>query len=200
MQKKPFPHDLDLDGWFVRRIHPIKAVMRIIFGIFWLIDGIFKFSPVLAQAFPTMVKGAAYGQPAWLAGWFSGWSSIVSSNPAFFVYSTGIVEVFLAFCIIAGFMRKTSYAVTFFVSLLIWSVPEGFGGPYGPGSTDIGTGIVYALTSFLLLIINAIFGPSKYSLDYWIEKKFPRWRVIAEVSSKYKCDASTPNLSNVSDS
>jgi nitrite reductase (NO-forming) len=66
--------------------------------------------------------------------------------------------------------------------LIIWSVPEGFGGPYGPGSTDIGTGMVYAIVSFLLLVINAAFGPSRYSLDFIIERKWPRWKKIAEIN------------------
>lgn len=187
MQKNPSNHGIDLDNWFVRHIHMIKTGLRIVFGIFWLVDGALKFSPDLVQGFPQMVRDASSGQPAWLGGWFSAWASVVSSNPAFFVYGTGIVEVLLAFCMIAGFMRKTAYAATFFVSLLIWAVPEGFGGPYGPSSTDIGTGVVYALTSFLLLALNAAFCPGKYSLDRWIEKRVPRWAKVAEMSSKCNC-------------
>lgn len=108
---------------------------------------------------------------------------VVSSNPAFYVYSTGILELALAFCLIFGFLRKPAYTVSLFLSLIIWSVPEGFGGPYGPGSTDIGTGIVYAIVSFMLLVINAAFGPARYSLDFLIERKWPRWRKIAEIRS-----------------
>lgn len=183
MEKQPSSYP-NADNWFVRRIHQIKTIVRIVFGVFWLIDGVLKFSPNLVQAFPDMVRSAAAGQPSWLAGWFSSWASVVSSNPSFFVYSIGIVEILIAFCIITGFMRKITYLVTFFISLLIWSVPEGFGGPYGPGSTDIGTGVVYALTSFLLLIINATSGTSRYSLDRFIESRFPAWKRIAEVSQK----------------
>lgn len=184
MEKQPFSNCPDSDNWFVRRIHQIETILRIVFGVFWAIDGVLKFSPGLASAFPDMIRGAASGQPSWLAGWFYSWASIVSLNPDFFVYSAGIVELFLAFCIIAGFMSKLAYVITFFVSLLIWAVPEGFGGPYGPNSTDIGTGVVYALTSFLLLTINAHCGASRYSLDRIIENRYARWRFLAEVLRK----------------
>lgn len=149
--------------------------------MFWLIDGALKFQPSFVNAISPIVT--ASGQPAWLAGWFSFWASATSSNTAFFVYSTGVLEVAIGTCLILGLMRKLAYTASFFVSLLIWSVPEGFGGPYVPGSTDIGTGIVYALASLLFLVMNATFGPSRYSLDLQIEKRFPGWKKIAEVKS-----------------
>jgi nitrite reductase (NO-forming) len=173
--------DVTLDNWFARNLFSLKTVVRIIFGVFWAIDGALKFDPGFVETFPSMIKDAASGQPSWLAGWFSFWASITSSNPAFYVYSTGLLEVTLAFFLIFGFMRKLSYTVSLFLSLMIWSVPEGFGGPYGPSSSDIGTGIVYALVSLMLLLINATFGPSRYSLDFLIEKKSPQWQKIAEI-------------------
>ncbi len=172
-----------LDNWFVRNVSALKVVLRVIFGMFWLIDGALKFQPGLVNVFPDMIRSASDGQPAWLAGWFSFWASTTSSNPAFFVYSTGVLEVTIGACLTLGLLRKLTYTASFFVSLVIWSVPEGFGGPYGPGSTDIGTGIVYALASLLFLMVNAVFGPSRSSLDSQIEKRRPGWKKIAEVRS-----------------
>lgn len=79
-------------------------------------------------------------------------------------------------------MKKISYIGGFIFSLMIWSVPEGFGGPYGPSSTDIGTGIAYAIVFLMLMVINAIGGTSKYSIDEWLEKKFKWWHKFAEFS------------------
>jgi uncharacterized membrane protein YphA (DoxX/SURF4 family) len=143
-----------LDNWLVRNVHSLKTIVRIIFGVFWAIDGVLKFQPGYVASFPGSIKEAASGQPSWLAGWFSFWSSTTSSNPAFYVYSTGLLEVVLAFCLILGFLRKPAYIVSLFLSLVIWSVPEGFGGPYGRGSTDIGTGIVYAIVSLMFLLME----------------------------------------------
>ena len=170
-----------MDNWFMRNLSVIKAVLRVVFGAFWLVDGILKFQPGLVDAFPDMVRSAAAGQPQWLSGWFSFWAVVTSSNPAFFVYSTGALEVVLGLALVLGILRKISYTASFFLALVIWSVPEGFGGPYGPGSTDIGTGIVYSLASLLFLTINAAFGPSRYSVDFAIERSFPAWKRFAEV-------------------
>jgi thiosulfate dehydrogenase (quinone) large subunit len=173
---------LNVDNWFVRNLLSLKTIVRIIFGIFWAIDGALKFAPGFVDAFSSMIKDAASGQPALLTGWFSFWASITSSNPSFYVYSTGLVELAIAFGIIFGFMRKPVYIISLLLSLFIWSVPEGFGGPYGPGSTDVGTGAVYAIVAFMLLIINATFGPSRYSLDFIIERKWNWWKKIAEIN------------------
>jgi uncharacterized membrane protein YphA (DoxX/SURF4 family) len=173
--------EIALDNWFVRNLSSLKTIIRIIFGVFWTIDGALKFAPGFVDSFSSMIKDAASGQPSWLAGWFSFWASITSSNPSFYVYSTGLIELALGLGIIFGFLRKPVYIISLLLSLIIWSVPEGFGGPYGPGSSDIGTGIVYAIVAFMLLIINATFGPSRYSLDFLIEGKWRWWKKIAEI-------------------
>jgi hypothetical protein len=76
---------LSLDNWFVRNVSSLKTIVRIIFGVFWGIDGILKFQPGFVDSFPGSIKDAASGQPAWLARWFSFWSSNTSSNPALYV-------------------------------------------------------------------------------------------------------------------
>ena len=86
----------------------------------------------------------------------------------------------LGLALVLGFLRKLVYIGGMIYSLFIWAVPEGFGGPYGPGSTDIGTGIIYSFTFLALIIINATYGPSKYSLDALIEKRLPSWKRLAE--------------------
>jgi nitrite reductase (NO-forming) len=172
-----------LDNWFVKHINPLKTGMRIIFGIIWGIDGALKFQPGLVSSYPSLINGVASGQPSWLSGWFSFWASATSSDPALFVRTQGILELALATTLILGLLRKIAYTGGFFLSLLIWAVPEGFGGPYGPSSTDIGTGVIYALTFLLLIVVNATFGPSKMSLDWYIERKWPPWKRIAEIRS-----------------
>jgi nitrite reductase (NO-forming) len=172
-----------LDNLLVRNISLLKTSMRILFGIIWGIDGALKFQPGLVGAFPSMMEAVVTGQPTFLKGWFSFWSSLTLSNPAMFVQMQGIFELTLSLALILGLLRKVAYVGGFFLSLLIWAVPEGFGGPYGPTSTDIGTGIIYALGFLFLILVNATFGPSRLSLDWLIERKWPSWRKIAEVRS-----------------
>jgi nitrite reductase (NO-forming) len=167
-------------SWFGRNVRWLKSAIRVVFGIVWLVDASFKFQPSFSQTFSTLLSGAAAGQPAWLAGWFYFWANITSTNPAFFAYLIAVLELALAISLILGFMRKVGYTGGFLLSLVIWSVPESFGGPYGPSATDIGTGIIYAIAFLMLMIINMQGGTSKYSLDRVIEKRVKWWRKLAE--------------------
>ena len=165
-------------NWVVRNIGWLKSFMRIILGIVWLIDGSLKFSSGFVDSFPALIK--SQGQPSWLQPWFNFWSSVTSANAAPFVYSIGTLEVALGAALVLGFMRKIAYLSGMVLSLLIWAIPEGFGGPYGPASTDIGTGVIYSFLFLSLIIVNTISGPSKYSLDFLIERKYPAWKRVAE--------------------
>jgi hypothetical protein len=170
-----------IDNWFVRSGYKLSRVFAIIFGIIWGIDGYLKFQNNLAASLSDMISGAAQGQPSWLQPWFSFWTTQAASNPVFWTYLVGALELSLAFALIAGFLRKTAYSGGFILSLFIWAVPEGFGGAYGPGATDIGTGIVYAMTFLFLLMLNASHGTDPYTLDARIEKKVSWWKALAEL-------------------
>jgi len=167
-------------NWVVRNVSWLKSFIRIFLGIVWLIDGYLKFTPGLVDSFPDLVRRAGEGQPTWLQPWFNFWSSVTTGNAALFVYSTGVLEVALGIALVLGSMRKLAYLGGIIFSLFIWAIPEGFGGPYGPSSTDIGTGIIYSFVFLSLVIINTISGPSKYSLDFLIERKYPLWKRLSE--------------------
>jgi nitrite reductase (NO-forming) len=172
----------NVDSWFVRNASIFTRFVELVFGIIWLTDASFKFQPSFGSSFTTLISQAAAGQPAWLQGWYSFWIATTSSHPFFFVYLIALSELAVALALIFGFMRKTAYAGGIMLSLLIWSVPEGFGGPYGPSSTDIGTGIIYAIVFLLLLALNATYRNNKYTADHVIEKKVKWWSTLAELN------------------
>ncbi len=172
---------LNFDRWFSKNAYAVGRAFAIVFGVIWGIDGVFKFTNGLVDSLPSMISSAAANQPSWLSGWFSFWSAQTAGNPAFWVYLTGALELALAFSLIFGFARKIGYGGGFLLSLFIWAVPEGFGGPYGPGATDIGTGIIYALVFLFLMAWNASAGKNTYTLDRKIEKRFKSWKAIAEI-------------------
>ncbi len=166
--------------FFYRNSSILKSLARIVFGVVWLIDASFKFQPSFLQNFSSLIQSGAADQPMWLRGWFGFWTSTTAANPALWAYIIAFSELALAICLIFGFMTKVGYSGGFALSLLIWAVPEGLGGPYGPSSTDIGTGIIYAIVFLMLIIINAAEGPSRYSIDYYLEKKISWWKKLAE--------------------
>lgn len=163
-----------------------KSGVRILFGVVWMIDAIFKWQPAFRAEYLNLIQGAAKGQPAWLVPWFHGIANVVASNPVLFAYLTAIVETLIAAGLILGVARKLTYILAALFAAAIWASAEGFGGPYTVGATDIGTGIIYSILFLALLALNYHAGPSRFSLDYLIEKHFPAWRKIAELGAATK--------------
>lgn len=172
-----------LDSWIVRNVGLLKRGFAIVFGLLWVVDGTLKFTSGFVASFPGAVQTAASNAPSWLAGWYSFWETQASGNAAVIVDSVGVLELALGLAVILGVLRKIAYTGGIALSLLIWAVPEGFGGPYsvGSGGTDVGTGVVYALVFVGLIIINATFGPSRWTIDALIERRWPGWMRLAEI-------------------
>jgi len=168
--------------WWVRHAQPLKTLFRLMLGVAWFTDGILKFTSGFVNDFLASVQASQASAPSWLSGWFSFWATQASSNATLIVYTVGVLEIALGLALLFGFMRKIAYSGGVILALLIWAVPEGFGGPYqsGAGGTDIGTGVIYAIAFLGLILINATYGPSRASLDYYIERRFPKWARIAE--------------------
>jgi rusticyanin len=153
-----------------------------LFGLFWGLDAGLKLIPGTAFWFQERMIAAGIGQPSWLSGWFAFWLSQANAYGPLDVALVGSFEFFLAVALIAGLLRKTAYLVGLILSLSIWAIPEGFGGPYDPGTFDIGVGIVYAIGFLFLIALDADPTSRAQTLDEKIEKRWPRWAAIAEVS------------------
>lgn len=156
------------------------AVLRIIFGLMWAVDAAFKWSPSFTNGFLGQVQSAAEGQPAWLHSWFSFWIHLLSTNVQFFAMVTAVVETLIALALIFGVLRQVVYIAAAVFSLLIWAIPEGFGGPYSAASTDIGVGIVYTVVFFSLYGLERMARPARWALDTVIARRIPWWAVIAD--------------------
>ncbi|TAL90946.1 MAG: nitrite reductase, partial [Rhodanobacter sp.] len=154
--------------------------MRVAFGVIWAMGAALTWAPDFAVHYVGYLHNAAQGQPAWLAGWFALWIGLVTPHAMLFTWLTRIVETTIALALLTGFARKTLYVVGALFSLLVWSTAEGFGGPYTVGANNMGTAISYVLIFVALIAINVRGGRSPYSLDYFIEKRWPRWRRVAE--------------------
>lgn len=169
------------DNWFSKNAPGIGRTVEVLFGLIWGVDVVLKLNSQFISNFPQLIMGASNGQPQWLSGWFSFWSSATSVNPMFFAYMIIALEAALCISLVFGFARKLAYGGGFLLSFLIWSVPEGFGGPYGPTSTDIGAGIIYAMIFLFLAVINATYGPDSHTLDSVLEKRVGWWKSVSEI-------------------
>lgn len=155
------------------------AILRIAFGFMWAINAVFKWQPAFRKGFLDQISGAADGQPHWLSGWFHFWAQLLGHNPQLFSYTVTVAETLIALALVFGIARRVTYLSAAMFSLLIWAIPEGFGGPYSASSTDIGTGIIYATVFFSLYGLDKLANQSKWSLDNYIIKRLPWWAAIA---------------------
>ena len=67
------------------------------------------------------------------------------------------------------------------LTLAIWSIDEGFSGPYGPGSTDIGAAIIYVFVFLALIVIDASSTGPEWCLDTVIERRMKSWSKLTEL-------------------
>ncbi len=156
------------------------AALRVAFGIIWVINAAFTWTPKFAANYVGYLHNAADGQPAWSAFWFNTWIDIVTPRAELFLWLTRLATTALAFALLFGFGRRTVYVLGALYSLLVWSTAEGFGGPYAVGGSNMGVGIIYFLLFAVLIAINNRAGTSPYSFDYYIEKTWRPWGIIAE--------------------
>ena len=145
------------------------AVLRIIFGFVWAIDAYFKWSPEFINNLSNYLTDGAQGQPALVQAWVNLWVRGVSVDPHFFAVVVALGETAIAIGLIFGLFTKGAHLGGIAMSLVIWSTAEGFGGPYMPGSTDIGAAIIY-----LLLHIALWLGKSwrYYGVDSLLHDKY----------------------------
>lgn len=155
------------------------AILRIIFGLIWAIDATFKWQSSFRNSFLSQIQAAATGQPHWLSGWFNFWIRLFSHNPHAFAAVVTAIETLIAILLVFGIARRATYVSAAVFSILIWAIPEGFGGPYSSSSTDIGTGIIYAIVFFSLYGLDRLATQSTWSVDNYIVKHVPWWAVIA---------------------
>lgn len=157
-----------------------KDALRIAFGVIWAIDATLKWMPGFRDGYLSTIQGIADGQPGWLRWWFDFWIRIQQHDATFFWALVATSETLIALALITGFARKLTYLAAITFSVLIWSIAEGFGGPYTSGASDIGTAIIYAIVFAGLLALSYYAGPARYSADYYLEKKVSWWWRIAE--------------------
>jgi nitrite reductase (NO-forming) len=154
------------------------ALLRIAFGGIWAVDASLKWQPAFQANFQQILSDVAKGQPGFLGWWFGLWQLVVSGHAPIFGILTASTETYLALALLTGLARKFTYSLGILYGLFVWSVAEGFGGPYVPGTTtDVGAAIIYSLLFLALLLADA----GRFSVDSLIERKVTAWRWVSEL-------------------
>ena len=164
-----------LEAWRLNGL----GLLRILFGIIWLIDAWFKWQPEFIGKFTDYLTGALDGQPALVQAWINFWINIVNVNPTALAYAVALGETAIAIGLILGVLSNLTYLGGTLLSLVIWSTAESFGGPYAPGSTDIGAAVIYVLVFAGLYLSSA---GLYLGLDRWLTPLLGRWGRLASGS------------------
>ena len=159
------------------------TALRVAFGIIWMVGAALTWLPDFAAHYVGYLHNAAQGQPGWNSWWFEMWIALVTPHATLFTWLTRLAVSAIAIALLIGFGGRTLYALGALFSLLVWSTAEGFGGPYAVGVSNIGTAITYVLLFVALIGLHYRAGLVPYSLDYLIERRWPRWQRIAEWSN-----------------
>ena len=153
------------------------GILRILFGIVWAVAASLKWQPAFIKGFVDIVQGAMDGQPQPVKLWIAFWLSIIHINPSLFAYAIAITETALALCFILGAFTNLACVAGILLSLGVWTVAEGFGGPYIAGQTvDVGTALPYAILCAVLLCVSA---GQYYGLDRRLARRLGRFSFLA---------------------
>src|SRR6266699_814480 len=157
------------------------GILRIVFGLVWAIDAWFKWQPDFIHNFKSYLTGSLDGQPVAVQAWINFWIRVVNVNPHFFAYLVAIGETAVAIGLIFGLFSNLTNIGGVLLSVVIWATAEGFGGPYAPGSTDIGAAIIYVLVFAGLFLANA---GLYYGVDRWLSSKLGTLSFLASGREK----------------
>lgn len=161
------------------------VILRIGFGVVWALDAYLKWKPAFIRQYADDVASASKGQPDLLRPWFHFWRQVVTLSPQGLAYATAVVETLIAAGLLLGFGRRVLYIGGALWSLAIWTIPEGFGGSFIAGATDIGTAIMYAFVFLALYSLETLPAATHvWTLDRIVERRFRPWRLLAEPSGR----------------
>src|SRR6516165_993668 len=177
-------------GWLIVTASAVRAA----FGVIIAIDAYLKWQPGFAAHYVGYLQNAANGQPPWLAPWFNFWLHLVTPRSGFFILATRLIETAIAIGLLLGLARRVTYTAGALFSLLIWSTAEGFGGPYTSGATNLGPALMYALVFVAVALFERLLGSTPYSVDFYIARRFPRWRSVAEWAPRHVWERPPPTL------
>jgi thiosulfate dehydrogenase (quinone) large subunit len=167
------------------------VILRIGFGVVWALDAYLKWQPSFVKHFSATIAAGAKSAPGWISPWFRFWRDLVAHAPHVFAYAGAVTETMLALGLILGVGRRFLYLGGAIYALFIWSVPEGFGTPFAPGATDIGTAIMYAVLFAALYALDVTANAGASTLDTFLLNRFAWWRMFGQPGGHAMADVST---------
>jgi thiosulfate dehydrogenase (quinone) large subunit len=164
--------------WSLRRLHG-AAVVRILFGLLWAVDAVFKWLPgfIEGQTLGDELGKAPEVTVPVVHQWLQLWNAIGTANPPLFAHLIAILETLVAVAILLGAFSNVAFVGSALLSFGIWSGAEGFHLPWDKaGETDLGPSAAYVFASLALLFAAA---GTTWSVDSWLAPRLKRLSWLA---------------------
>jgi uncharacterized membrane protein YphA (DoxX/SURF4 family) len=87
------------------------TLLRVLFGVVWLVGAFFKWQPGFRDSFAAILQGMVSSQPGIVKPWFQFWALIATHTGHLLPDGTAVTETALGIALIVGFARRcTSWA------------------------------------------------------------------------------------------
>ncbi len=136
-----------------------RTVLRIGFGILWLLDGLLQAQPQMAGGLPSVLQPAADGSPGWVADMVNWGANLWSYHPVAAAASSVWIQVGIGLWLIfavRGWSLRLAALSSVAWGLIVWSFGEAFGAILAPGLTVLfgapGGVLLYVVAGALLLL------------------------------------------------
>ncbi|MCX6511868.1 MAG: SCO family protein [Actinobacteria bacterium] len=137
-----------------------RQVLRMGFGLFWLLAGILQLQAAMPIGLATgVLKPAVTGSPSWVLSLVSGVTGRWLAHPVPSAAAVAMVEIGLGVWMMACASGRASQilgGLSAFWALAIWAGGTGFGGLLGPGSSWLfgapGASLYYVIAGLLLML------------------------------------------------
>ncbi len=141
-----------------------RRTVRIVLGLFWLLDGALQLEPAkFASDYPLgNLAQSVMGAPEWVnRSIFAGIDPFVS-HWALWNLGAGLIEVAIGLCLVSGKLTRVALGTSFAWALVIWWLGEGFGMlPSGFATVEAGA----PGSALLYLAIGTLTWPSSERTD-----------------------------------
>jgi cytochrome oxidase Cu insertion factor (SCO1/SenC/PrrC family) len=146
-------------------VEPVAhRVLRIGFGLIWLLDGILQGQAAMPLSMPSQVlQPAASTSPTWVQHVVNFAVTIWSEHPVTAAAAAVWVQVGIGLLLLVapfGWWSRFAGATSAAWGLIVWSFGEGFGGIFAPGETWLfgapGAVLFYAVAGVLIALPNRV--------------------------------------------
>ena len=136
-----------------------RKLLRIGFGLLWLLDGLLQAQPQMAGGMPSVLQPAAGGSPSWVVHMVNWGANLWSYHPIEAAASSVWIQVGIGLWLlfaVRGWSLRLAALSSVAWGLVVWSFGEAFGAILAPGLTVLfgapGAVLLYVVAGALLLL------------------------------------------------